>query len=76
MLIKDLIQKLQDIYDNEIQGDYLDIMGEPEIMIDIFESDNNNNKHFVYKGFDKEIDIERSSDGIYLILSRFKAEEK
>lgn len=67
-LIK-LIQQLQDIYDKEVQGDYLEVFGEPEIMIDTFENTYGN--LFSYSGFDKEITINRSADGVYLILNRF-----
>ena len=31
MLLKNLIAQLQEAYDNETKGDYLEIMGEPEI---------------------------------------------
>ena len=70
MLLKDLITNLQELYDKETSGDYLEVFGEPEIMIDTFEKNYGN--LFNYAGFDKEINIERSSDGVYLLLSRFK----
>lgn len=70
MLLKDLINQLQLLYDKEVVGDYLEVMGEPEIMIDVFEKNYSN--LFNYAGFDKEIDIERSGDGVYLLISRFK----
>ena len=69
MLLKDLIKELQDTYDKEVQGDYLEVFGEPEIMIDTFENTYGN--LFSYAGFDKEITINRSRDGVYLILNRF-----
>jgi len=69
MLLKDLIKRLQELYDKEVQGDYLEVMGEPEIMIDTFEQ--NYGSLYNYAGFDKEITIDRSSDGVYLILNRF-----
>ena len=73
MLLKDLIKELQDTYDKEVQGGYLEVFGEPEIMIDIFEEDHKGiGSTFVYKGFDKEITIDRSTDGVYMILNRFK----
>lgn len=70
MLLKNLIQDLTDIYNKEVQGDYLKVMGEPEIMIDTFEEVEGTHT-FVYKGFDHKIKIDRSSDGVYLILNRF-----
>lgn len=70
MLLKDLINKLQELYDNETSRESLEVFGEPEIMIDTFEKNYGN--LFNYSGFDKEINIERSGDGVYLLLSRFK----
>ena len=70
MLLKDLIKELQDAYDKEVVGDYLEIFGEPEIMIDTFEESYGN--LFSYAGFDKKITIDRSADGTYMILNRFK----
>lgn len=72
MLLKDLIKKLQVLYDIETANGSLEVMGEPEIMIDVFEK--NYGSLYNYAGFDKEINIERSGDGVYLLLSRFKEE--
>jgi hypothetical protein len=73
MFLKDLIKELQDAYDKEVVGDYLEVFGEPEIMIDTFDEDPKGiGSTFVYKGFDKKITIDRSADGTYMILNRFK----
>lgn len=73
MLLKDLIKQLQELYDKEVQGDYLEVFGEPEIMIDTFTNQGADcsNHLFEYVGFDKNIFIDRSGDGVYLILNRF-----
>lgn len=68
MLIKELIEVLQKHYDEEIK--HVDVMGEPEIMIDVFEKVEDHK--FQYSGFCNKISIERSGDGVYLILSAFK----
>jgi len=72
MLIKDLIAELQALYDKEIQ--YVDVMGEPEIMIDVF-SKIGDTHTFQYAGFDKNIVIDRSADGVYSILTAFVKEQ-
>lgn len=71
MLLKDLIKELQSIYDKETSNGGLEVMGEPEIMIDVFEEVYGADRLFGYKGFDKEVRIDRSDDGVYLILNRF-----
>lgn len=71
MLLKDLIKELQSIYDKETSNGGLEVMGEPEIMIDVFEEVCGADRLFGYKGFDKDIRVDRSDDGIYLILNRF-----
>ncbi len=75
MLIKDLIIQLQELYatyDDECKQ----VMGEPEIMIDVFklirDADGKSTHVFSYQGFGKEVLIEKSSDGVYDILSRFE----
>jgi hypothetical protein len=67
MLIKDLIEQLQTLYEQEMV--HADIMGDPEIMIDCFEKVNPGVFH--YAGFSKDISIQRSNDGVYLILNGF-----
>ena len=68
MLIKDLIELLQKHYEEEMK--HVDVLGEPEIMIDVFDKVEDHKFH--YSGFSNKITIERSSDGVYLILSAFK----
>lgn len=72
MQILHLIQKLQALY-NTYDNEYKAMMGEPEIMIDVFEKILGPPASFVYKGFSKDIVIEKSSDGVYDILSSFQA---
>lgn len=61
MLLKDLIKQLQDLY-NSYDEDYLSVMGEPEIMIDVFLNKS-------YQGFSPNIEISKSNDGVYDIIS-------
>ena len=49
-------------------------MGEPEIMIDCFELDDTGN-NIQYKGFMKDIYIDKSADGVYDILRAFNIED-
>lgn len=67
MLIKDLIEQLQTLYEQEMI--HADIMGEPEIMIDCFRKVEQGVFHYV--GFSKDVSIQRSDDGVYLILNGF-----
>lgn len=66
MLLKQLINDLQDLYDREIQD--VDVMGEPEIMIDAFKKLDENGI-FQYAGFSPDIEISYSGDGVYPILT-------
>jgi len=76
MLLKDFIKELQRQYDNETSDpEYLEMMGEPEIMIDVFKKCENPLHEYQYVGFDKEVLVERSGDGVYLILNRFSKNE-
>ena len=69
MNLKKFIDQLQALYDEEIK--HVDVMGEPEIVIDIFYQDNPRGP-FKYGGFTTEdIKIERSGDGAYNVLSAF-----
>ena len=70
MLLKDLIQTLQVLY-NRYDDEYKQIAGEPEIMIDHFALTDKDAHTFFYGGFTKEIAIEQSADGVYLIINRF-----
>lgn len=72
MLIKSLIDQLQALYDEEIK--HVDAMGQPEIMIDVFKKDVNTRK-FEYKGFSHNIVIQRSSDGVYPIITAMETWE-
>jgi len=72
MLLKQLIDELTEIYLHEVK--YSKVMGEPEIMIDVFKPDPFMKGYRTYAGFSPNVKIERSSDGIYYILSQFKGE--
>jgi hypothetical protein len=54
-------------------------MGEPEIMIDSFELVRDvlgdSTHRFVYTGFQKEIHIDKSADGVYDIIRSFNTKE-
>lgn len=67
MLIKDLIEQLQTLYEREMI--HADIMGEPVIMIDCFKKVATGS--FQYAGFSDKIEIQRSDDGVYLVLNGF-----
>lgn len=67
MLIKDLIEQLQVLYEKEMV--HADVMGDPEIMIDCFRKVEQGVFH--YAGFSKDVSIQRSDDGVYLILNGF-----
>lgn len=77
MKTKDLIKKLEELVaEHEVVKD---MMGEHEIVIDVFTKkvvydvfDNVTDSYFVYAGFSPDIKIEKSSDGVYDILSAFE----
>ena len=73
MLLKDLIVKLQDIYNRET-GDptYYSMMGEPAIYIDLFDEIKNQDLYknmFLYKGLSGEIPIVHDVNGSLIISS-------
>ena len=78
MKIIDLIEKLQTLYNTYTDADKA-IMGEPEIMIDVFRLKHHESIGFdipacydrVYAGFGKDIVISKTDDGVYDILSAF-----
>jgi hypothetical protein len=71
MKITDLISKLEALRTTLAQGDYLEVMGEPEICIDVFKPIGDTHT-FEYGGFHTgEILIEPTSDGVYYIMSAF-----
>ena len=70
MLIKDLINKLEELY-SSYDEEYKSVMGEPTIEIDVFRQVDDKNHYFQYGGFSHDIKIEKSDDGIYDILSSF-----
>ena len=69
MQIKDLIAKLEALY-NTYDDEYKSVMGEPEIMIDVFQKVPGLDLS-QYAGYSPKIVIEKSSDGVNDILSCF-----
>ena len=70
MLIKDLIKNLEELY-NSYDEEFKTVMGEPTIEIDVFRPVEDTEHYFQYAGFSHDIKIEKSSDGVYDILSAF-----
>ena len=70
MLIKDLIVKLQQLHDEEMQ--HFDVMGEPSIEIDLFKCINETERLYQYAGIHTgDIVFDRSQDGVYNIIAAF-----
>ncbi len=65
----DLIELLQKLVAEH--KSYEDVMGPHEIVIDVF-GKTADGKYFEYKGFSPNFKIEKSSDGVYDILSAFE----
>lgn len=76
MLIKDLIKLLEEEYKLQESFRYhngQDIMGEPEIVIDVFDL---KDYQIEYRGFTPEIYITSSNDGVYRILTGWSLTEE
>jgi hypothetical protein len=67
MITKELIKQLQKLVDEH--EPHIEVMGEHEIMIDIFER--TAPATFQYSGFSPYIIIEPTSDGVYHVLTAF-----
>lgn len=65
MLVSDLIKQLQ-----ELEVNTPEMMQPAEIMIDVFQESDYKGL-FQYAGFDKDIKITYSADGVYPILTAF-----
>lgn len=74
MRIIDLIEQLQALY-NTYDDEYKAIMGEPEIVIDMFEK-RDDTGWFEYAGWSPWIVIEKTDDGVYDILNAFYDQDK
>ena len=74
MLIKDLIQQLEELYAARIED--VDVMGEPTIEIDVFRKVEGHPFHYVYAGImtHSSIRITPTSDGVYDVLTAFSEE--
>ena len=70
MLIKDLITQLQSLY--EQQKHLMEVMGEPEILIDVFTEAKDHKHLFRYAGLSKNIKLEFTADGVYHVISSFE----
>ena len=78
MRIIDLIQQLTELRTRLIaNSDYLDVMGEPDIGIDIFKPIEGEDHKFQYAGFMlDDIKIEPTADGVYYLMSAFEESYK
>lgn len=77
MQIKQLISQLQELYAT-YDDEYKSVMGEPEVMIDIFRLPRNHDPSKYlrqYAGFSGKIVINKSPDGVYDILSAFDEDQ-
>jgi len=72
MLLKDLISKLESIY--EEQKPFIEVIGEPEIVIDLFKEIDKEKHLFKYYGFSQDIKLEYTADGVYNIINAFDKE--
>lgn len=78
MRIIDLIEKLQMLYNTYTDEDKA-IMGEPEIMIDLFRLVDDVNEppyHRTYAGYSPNIVFSNSGDGVCKILSAFYEDQE
>lgn len=68
MRIRDLINMLEDLYDEEMKN--YDVMGEPEIAIDVFSINREGDREYagIHLG---DIKIDRTADGVYPVLTAF-----
>lgn len=71
MLIKDLINKLEEVYQHDLK--YLDLFGEPTIHMDTFKQIEGAFT-FNYSGISDNIEIVRDPSGVYNILSKMEVE--
>jgi hypothetical protein len=69
MQIIKLIKQLQSLYAT-YDDEYKSVMGEPEIVIDVFEKIGDTHQ-FEYVGYSPDIIIEKTDCGTYDILSAF-----
>lgn len=73
MLLKDFIVQLQALYDSHTD-DWKIKHGEPEIMVDSFRMVDQKRMLCMYQGFDENIEVVKSDDGQYNIISGFEKE--
>ena len=68
----DLITKLQLLVEQHRPME--EVMGDHEIVIDVFRKAPGHEHLFQYSGFSPNIEIEKSKDGVYDIISAFETE--
>lgn len=71
MQLKLFIEQLQALYAS-YDDEYKQIAGEPEIMVDCFVSkfqDNGKATHFHYAGISGNVELYKSSDGVYDVIN-------
>ena len=73
MLLKDFISQLQTLYDSHTD-DWKIKNGEPEIMVDSFRVVDQKRMLCMYQGFDENIEVVKSDDEQYNIISGFEKE--
>ena len=68
MKIRDLINMLEELYDEEMK--HYDVVGEPEIAIDVFSINREGERQYagIHLG---DIYIDRTADGVYPVLCAF-----
>lgn len=67
MKTKDLIKQLQAMVDEHEKSGAIEVMGEHEIVIDVWRKSDKN--LWSYKGFSPNIEITYSADGVYPIIA-------
>lgn len=68
----DLIAKLQLLVEQHRPME--EVMGDHEIVIDVFRKVEDHK--FIYSGFSPNIEIDKSADGVYDIISAFETKTK
>ena len=71
MKTKDLIKQLQDMVDAHEKSGAAEMLGEHEIMLDVFKEAEGPGHFFQYAGFSDVITFGKSADGVYDIINGF-----
>ena len=70
MIVQDLINQLEALI--EENEPHFHIMGEAEIMIDVFRESAEDPLRFEYIGISPHVRISRTADGVYPVLTAFE----